>query len=48
MAGSPLAVLNCFDILDDTNRESLFELGCEVKGSGRWHIQSKKERVRRS
>ena len=34
-AGSPLAVLDCFGILDDKKIERLFELGCEVKGLGR-------------
>lgn len=47
MTGGPLAVLDCFGILDDRKIERLFELGCEVKGLGRGHIQRIKERVRK-
>jgi len=48
MAGGPLAVVDCFGILDDREIERLFELGCEVKGLGRGHIQRIKERVRKA
>ncbi len=48
MAGGPLAVIDCFGILDDRRIERLFELGCEVKGLGRGHIQRIKEKVRRA
>jgi len=48
MAGGPLAVIDCFGILDDRKIERYFELGCEVKGLGRGHIQRIKERVRKS
>jgi UDP-N-acetyl-D-glucosamine dehydrogenase len=48
MAGDPLAVVDCFGILDDRRIERLFELGCEVKGLGRGHIQRIKERVRKA
>jgi UDP-N-acetyl-D-glucosamine dehydrogenase len=44
--GGPFAVIDCFCILDDTRIERYFELGCEVKGMGRGHIQRIKERVR--
>lgn len=47
MAGGPLAVIDCFGILDDRKIERYFELGCEVKGLGRGHIQRIKERVRK-
>ena len=47
MAGSPLAVVDCFGILDDNKIERYFELGCEVKGLGRGHINRIKERVRK-
>jgi len=47
MAGGPLAVIDCFGILDDQKIERYFELGCEVKGLGRGHIQRIKERVRK-
>jgi len=48
MAGGPLAVVDCFGILDDRNIERLFQLGCEVKGLGRGHIHRIKEKVRRA
>ncbi len=48
MAGGPLAVIDCFGILDDKKIEKLFRLGCEVKGLGRGHIQRIKEKVRRA
>ena len=47
MAEGPLAVIDCFGILDDRKIERYFELGCEVKGLGRGHIQRIKERVRK-
>lgn len=47
MAGGPLAVIDCFGILDDSKIERLFNLGCEVKGLGRGHIQRIKERIRK-
>ena len=48
MVGGPLAVVDCFGILDDRKIERLFTLGCEVKGLGRGHIQRIKEMVRRA
>ena len=47
-AGGPLAVIDCFGILDDGRIRRYFELGCEVKGLGRGHIQRIKEEVRKS
>ncbi|MDZ7695594.1 MAG: nucleotide sugar dehydrogenase [Deltaproteobacteria bacterium] len=47
MAGGPLAVVDCFGILNDARIERYFELGCEVKGMGRGHINRIKDRVRR-
>ena len=47
MAGAPLAVVDCFGILDDTKIKRYFELGCEVKGLGRGHINRIKDRVRK-
>jgi len=44
--GGPFAVIDCFCILDDARIQRYFELGCEVKGMGRGHIQRIKERVR--
>jgi UDP-N-acetyl-D-glucosamine dehydrogenase len=46
-AGAPLAVVDCFGILDDGRIRRYFELGCEVKGLGRGHIQRIKEEVRK-
>jgi hypothetical protein len=46
--GAPLAVIDCFGILDDDKIRRYFELGCEVKALGRGHIQRIKEEVRRS
>jgi len=46
MAGRPLGVIDCFGILDDARIRRYFELGCEVKGLGRGHIQRIKEEVR--
>jgi len=47
MAGGPLAVIDCFGILDDARIERYFELGCEVKGLGRGHINRIKNRIRK-
>lgn len=47
-AGGPLAVIDCFGILDDERIRRYFELGCEVKGLGRGHIQRIKEEVRKA
>ena len=46
-AGGPLAVIDCFGILSDDQIRRYFELGCEVKGLGRGHIQRIKESVRK-
>jgi len=45
-AGGPLAVIDCFGILEDEKIKRYFELGCEVKALGRGHIQRIKESVR--
>ena len=47
-AGGPLAIIDCFGILDDKSIERYFELGCEVKALGRGHIQRIKEKVRKA
>ena len=47
-AGGPPAVIDCFGILDDGRIRRYFELGCEVKGLGRGHIQRIKEEVRKA
>jgi UDP-N-acetyl-D-mannosaminuronate dehydrogenase len=47
-AGHPIAVIDCFGILDDERIRRYFELGCEVKGLGRGHIQRIKDQVRKA
>jgi hypothetical protein len=47
MAGGPLAVVDCFGILPDDQIEEYFNLGCEVKGLGRGHINRIKDKVRK-
>jgi len=46
MAGKPLAVIDCFGMLDDRAIHRYFELGCEVKGLGRGHVKRIKDEVR--
>lgn len=46
-SGNPLAVIDCFGILPDEKIARYFELGCEVKGLGRGHIQRIKKSVRK-
>jgi UDP-N-acetyl-D-glucosamine dehydrogenase len=46
-AGHPIAVIDCFGILGDEVIRRYFELGCEVKGLGRGHIQRIKDQVRK-
>ena len=45
-AGGPLAVIDCFAVLDDDKIRRYFELGCEVKGMGRGHVKRIKDEVR--
>jgi nucleotide sugar dehydrogenase len=47
MAGGPIAVIDCFGILDDDRIRRYFELGCEVKGLGRGHVKRIKDQVRK-
>jgi len=47
MVGGPMAIVDCFGILEDDKIERYFELGCEVKGLGRGHINRIKDKVRR-
>ncbi len=46
MARGPVAVIDCFGILDDAKIKRYFELGCEVKGLGRGHVKRIKDQVR--
>jgi len=46
MTGRPVAVIDCFGILDDAAICRYFELGCEVKGLGRGHVKRIKDSVK--
>jgi UDP-N-acetyl-D-glucosamine dehydrogenase len=46
MTGRPVAVIDCFGILNDAQIRRYFELGCEVKGLGRGHVKRIKDGVR--
>jgi len=48
MAGKPMAVIDCFGILNDNTIRRYFELDCEVKGLGRGHVKRIKDEVRRN
>ncbi len=45
MTGRPVAVIDCFGILDDEKIRRYLELRCEVKGLGRGHIKRLKDEV---
>jgi UDP-N-acetyl-D-glucosamine dehydrogenase len=45
--GQPAAIIDCFGILTDDIIRHYFQLGCEVKGLGRGHIQRIKDEIRR-
>ena len=45
-AGAPLAVIDCYGILDDASIRRYFELGCEVRGLGRGHVGRIRDEVR--
>lgn len=45
--GQPTAIIDCFGILSDEKIRRFFQLGCEVKGLGRGHIQRIKEETRK-
>ena len=42
-AGKPLAIVDCFGILNDDQIREYFRLGCEVKALGRGHVQRLKK-----
>ena len=46
--GQPAAIIDCFGILTDDKIRRYFQLGCEVKGLGRGHIQRIKEETRKT
>jgi nucleotide sugar dehydrogenase len=45
--GHPAAIIDCFGILSDDRIRRYFQLGCEVKGLGRGHIQRIKDEIRK-
>jgi UDP-N-acetyl-D-glucosamine dehydrogenase len=45
--GKPAAIIDCFGILSDDKIRRYFQLGCEVKGLGRGHIQRIKDEIRK-
>ncbi len=45
-AGGPIAVIDCFGVLDDRKIKGYLQHGCEVKGLGRGHIRRIKDEVR--
>ncbi|HPT17392.1 MAG TPA: nucleotide sugar dehydrogenase [Kiritimatiellia bacterium] len=45
--GKPAAIIDCFGILDDAKIRRYFELGCEVKGLGRGHVNRIKKSVKK-
>ena len=46
--GQPVAIIDCFGILSDDKIRRYFQLGCEVKGLGRGHIQRIKDETRKA
>lgn len=44
--GKAAAIIDCFGILDDAAIKRYFELGCEVKGLGRGHVNRIKKAVK--
>lgn len=46
-AGKPIAVIDCFGILDDEKIRRYLRLGCEVKGLGRGHIRRLKDEIKK-
>jgi len=47
-AGGPIAIIDCFGILDDEKIRRYIKLGCEVKGLGRGHVSRLKKEIQRS
>ena len=48
MLRGAIAIIDCYGILSDDKIRQFFELGCEVKGLGRGHIQRIKEEIRKT
>ena len=47
LIGKPVAIVDCFGILSDDKIRRYFELGCEVKGLGRGHVNRIKKSVKK-
>lgn len=47
LTGKPIAVIDCFGILDDERIKAYLKAGCEVKGMGRGHIRRLKETIKK-
>jgi len=45
--GHPVAVIDCFGLLNDDQIKRYFELGCEVKGLGRGHVRRIRDKVKK-
>ncbi|BEQ16111.1 nucleotide sugar dehydrogenase [Desulfoferula mesophila] len=45
--GGPVAIIDCFALLDDQKIRRYFELGCEVKGLGRGHVKRIKDSLKK-
>jgi UDP-N-acetyl-D-glucosamine dehydrogenase len=45
-AGGPIAVIDCFGVLDDRKIKGYLQLDCEVKGLGRGHIRRIKDEIK--
>ena len=45
--GQPAAIIDCFGVMTDDKIKRYFQLGCEVKGLGRGHIQRIKDQIRK-
>jgi len=48
MTGRPVAIVDCFGVLDDKKIRRYFEIGCEVKGLGRGHVKRIKDDVKQN
>jgi len=48
LTGGPVAVIDCFGMLDDAAIKCLFELKCEVKGLGRGHVKRLKDQINKN
>jgi UDP-N-acetyl-D-glucosamine dehydrogenase len=46
--GQPAAIIDCFGVLTDDKIRRYIQLGCEVKGLGRGHIQRIKDEIRKA